>query len=166
MPTEKPTLTEKQRNLLNKVVSGRTEKKLHVIRAEIIILLDQGLPLSHIAKKLNLHRDTVRKWRDRWVDNQEKLTLFDEKETGINYQRQVLSVLDDAQRPGKPCKFTPEQICQIINVATEKPEDSGVAFSHWTLSSLAEECKKRKIVDNISTSQLAVFLKSGGYKTP
>ncbi|MBV9603236.1 MAG: helix-turn-helix domain-containing protein [Chloroflexi bacterium] len=33
--------------------------------------------------------------------------------------------LADAPKPGAPPKFTPEQICQIIALACEKPADCG-----------------------------------------
>ena len=61
--------------------------------------------------------------------------------------------------------FTAEQVCQILSVACEWPEDSGLPMSHWSLNSLAHEIIKRNIVESISRSQLAVFLKSGGHKT-
>lgn len=154
-------LTRKQRALLNKMVSGRTERNDHIIRAQIILFSDQNHSDQETATNLSLHKCTVGKWRRRWIENQEKLTLFDEKETGVHYKRCVLPLLSDAQRPGSPCKFTPEQICKIVSVACERPEDIGLPLSHWSLTSLAEECVKREIVTSISTSQLAVFLKSG-----
>jgi hypothetical protein len=51
-----------------------------------------------------------------------------------------------------------------MNVACETPEESGLPLSHWTLSELASELVRRRIVESISTSQLCVFLKSGGDK--
>jgi len=157
-------LTKKQRILLKDVVSGRTERNDHIIRAHIILLVDEGVSDQEIAKNLHIHKRTAGKWRRRWIGNQEKLLLWDEEETGIHYKRCVLSLLSDAERPGSPCKFTPEQICKIVNVACEKPEDIGLPLSHWSLSSLATECVKRHIIDSISTSQLAVFLNQADIK--
>jgi len=160
-----PMLTQKQRVFLNEVISGRAARNDHIRRAQIILSASRGDSDLEISTRLDIRRETVGIWRRRWMINQENLQLFDEKESGINYKRCLLSVLSDAQRSGAPCKFTPEQICQIINVSCEKPEDIGLPLSHWSLASLAEELVKRKIVDSISSSQLAVFLKSGGNKT-
>ena len=96
----------------------------------------------------------------------EKLLLIDKEENGIFYTRKLLEILSDEQRAGAPCKFTAEQICQIMSVACERPEDSGLPISHWSLDSLVDEVIKREIVESISRSRLAVFLKSGRHKTP
>ena len=80
--------------------------------------------------------------------------------SGIEYSRAVLSLLNDAPRSGAPGKFSAEQICQIINVSCESPEDSNLPLSHWSLKDLTGELKRRGIVESISTSQLSVFLKS------
>ena len=114
---------------------------------------------------LGVHKRTISKWRNRWATDQEKLSAIENQEQGITYQRSVEQILSDTPRCGAPCKFTSEQICLIMNVACESPQDKGLALSHWSLSSLADELVKRKIVDSISTSQLQVFLTSGQYKT-
>jgi len=114
---------------------------------------------------LGVHKKTISKWRTRWAENEEKLITIENVEQGIAYQRSLERVLSDAPRSGTPCKFTAEQICLIINVACESPEDNNLPLSHWSLSSLADELVKREIVDSISTSQLQVFLKSVQYKT-
>ncbi len=165
LQSQAPSVTEKQRTLLSEVISGRTEQRDHITRATIIMLAANGKTDPEIAKTLRVHRQTAGKWRRRWNENLEKLALFDEKETGIAYKRCILSMLSDMQRPGAPCKFTPEEICKIVHLACEKPEDIGLPLSHWSLTSLAKECVNRNIVENISRSQLAVFLKSGSDKT-
>ena len=155
----KPTLTDKQTEVLTEVVHSRTSRNDHKQRAEIILSAAYGKSDRKIAAKLNISRNTVGHWRRRWISNAEQLTFLDSEESGIEYKRGVLSFLSDEARPGAPCKFTPEEICQIINVSCERPEDLGLPFSHWSLTSLADEVVNRKIVDSISTSQLAIFLK-------
>jgi putative transposase len=91
--------------------------------------------------------------------------LVDEKETGINYVRKILEILSDEHRSGAPCTFTAEQVCQIMSLACERPEDSELPISHWSLNSLINEIIKRGIVETISRSRLSVFLKSREYKT-
>ena len=79
--------------------------------------------------------------------------------------KQYYRFLSDKARPGCPGKFSAEQICQIMDVACETPEESGLPLSHWTLTELAAELIRRNIVESISTSQMRVFLKSGRNKT-
>jgi hypothetical protein len=75
----------------------------------------------------------------------------------------VSALLADKPRPGCPGTFTPEQICQILAVACEKPPEH---LSHWTRPELVREVTRRGIVEQISETSLGRFLKSGGSQTP
>jgi putative transposase len=86
-----------------------------------------------------------------------------EEEKG-EYKKRILALLDDAPRSGCPGKFSAEQICHILSVACESPEESEHPLSHWSLSSLVREVVHRGIVASISKSQMHVFLKSCGDK--
>lgn len=126
-------------------------------RAHIILLSAKGFSDRKVARELTINRMTARQWKQRWLSHSERLSMLEAEESGIDYKRSLLNILSDEPRPGTPCKFTPEQICQIINVSCERPEDLGLPFTHWSLSSLLNEVVKRRIVDTISTSQLGVF---------
>lgn len=159
------TLTEKQRNILIQIATSRTQREDHVERAKIILLSSNGRQNKYIGNELKMAQPTVIKWRTRWLKNENRLLLIDEKEKGVNYLRKILEILSDAPRSGAPNTFTAEQVCQIMSLACERPLDSGLPISHWSLSSLVDEVIKRGIVSRISRSQLAVFLKSGRHKT-
>ena len=161
---EQISLTNKQQNTLVLIATSRTHQQDHIQRAKIILLSFNGKKNKQIQSELNVTPPTVIKWRSRWLKNEQSLLLIDENEIGINYVRKILEILSDAQRPGAPNTFTAEQVCKIISVACEQPEDSDLPISHWSLSSLADEVIKRGIVERISHSRLAVFLKSGRYK--
>jgi len=161
---EPPTLTNKQLAVLKEVAASRTSRNDHIQRAKIILFSAQGFSDRKTARNLNINRMTAATWRRRWLSDADRLSALDIEESGIQYHRSVLKTLSDEPRPGAPGKFTSEQICQIINVACETPEMAGLPLSHWSLSSLAEELVKRKIVDSISTSQLHIFLKSSRTK--
>ena len=155
-------LPPSQREILSKIVESRTSRKDHITRATIILLSATGLSNVKIAEQVSLKKVAVGKWRRRWHEQQEALQEMENSDPKrIDYRRFIESLLSDAARPGKPPKFTEEQLCQILSVASEKPEDNDVPLSHWSLSSLASELQKRGIVESISTSQLCVFLKSG-----
>lgn len=159
------SLTEKQQNILEEISSSRSERNDIVLRSLIILHVSSGMSDNKIIKKLNVCKSTVSRWKRRWLSYIEQLILLDEKESGINYKRAILRILSDAERPGARPKFSSEQICQIIKVACESPDKLGLPLSHWSLTSLADELVKRKIVESISTSQLSVFLKSSRDKT-
>src|SRR5207249_986229 len=52
---------------------------------------------------------------------------------------------------------------EIVAVACEAPTDSGRPVSHWTPREVAEEVRKRGIVETISTRSVGRFLKSGRF---
>jgi putative transposase len=78
----------------------------------------------------------------------------------------IVEALTDHPRSGTPATFTPEQIVQIVAVACEDPRDSGRPVSHWTPREVAEEVRKRGIVEAISTRSVGRFLKSGRFTAP
>ena len=157
------TLTSKQKEILEELTISRIARADHVKRASIILKSESGMSNQAIGKSVSLSRNQVSLWRNRWAAHEEELLLVENKtEKSIDYKRHIETLLSDAPRPGGPTKFSAEQLCQIYAVATEKPEESGLPLSHWSLLSLAEELANRGIVESISTSQLSVFLKSAG----
>ena len=69
--------------------------------------------------------------------------------------------LEDLPRPGAPSGLTADQICQIEQLACEKPEEGGRPISQWTGREIADELVKRGIVDKISARHAARLLKKG-----
>jgi putative transposase len=115
-----------------------------------------------LARTQNLDRGTVRYWRGRWVELASKLTSAETSEISDEDLRGfVLTGLSDLPRSGTPPTFTAEQIVQIVALSCEEPARSARPISHWTPAELADEVIKRKIVDSISPSSVARFLKSG-----
>ena len=159
------TLTNKQRSVLNQIVTSRTRRQDHIERAKIILLSSNSIQDKQIRSELNLTQPTISKWRKRWLKNVDRLLLIDKTEKGILYFRKILEILSDAPRSGAPNKFTAEQVCQIMSLACERPEDSALPISHWSLNSLVNEIISRGIAENISRSRVAVFLKSWGDQT-
>lgn len=160
-------LTPKQEEILTNLINSRTARQDHITRARIILLSASGISNLKIALETGLGRLAVGKWRKRWSAQQENLQKM-ENDTNIapiTYRRHILGLLSDEERPGAPPKFTEEQLCQILSVSCERPEESNLPLSHWSLSSLASELQRRGIVDKISTSHLSVFLKQIQSKT-
>lgn len=164
----KPTrieLTPCQRTELERIIRKSSSKQAHVTRAKIILLADEGLNNQEIAKRLEGHRETARKWRNRWSEEVERLRTIEEDADEKELGEYVLGILSDQFRSGTPGKFTTEQICQIVAMACEKPEDYDRPVTHWTPAELADEAIKQGIVESISVRHAGRFLKGGRSQT-
>jgi putative transposase len=157
-------LTARQRVCLEQITRRQTIPQRLVRRANIILALDTGAHDCHITRQLHLNRGTVRAWRQRWLALTAKLERL-EAEGGSDkvLTTVIVESLTDQRRAGAPATFTAEQIVQIIAVACETPVDSGRPISHWTPREVADEVRKRGIVETISTRSVGRFLKSGRF---
>lgn len=168
MPTPLPpqlTLSHRQRIILQSMASSRTIPFRLVLRAKIILAMDDGTNNLQIARHFHINRETVRDWRATWLSNSEKLQQTEvASDDDKPLARLIQDILTDKPRSGAPATFTAEQICQIIALACENPADSLRPISHWTPRELAEEVIKRNIVDSISVRSVGRFLKSGGFE--
>lgn len=157
-------LTKRQKEELERISRSTKMPHARVLRANIILQASAGKRNAHIAMEVDCHVNTVRTWRGRWAEVQEALAEA-ETEMGVKEHKQVLQgVLADKDRSGSPGKFTAEQLCQIIVVACQPPEEAGCPVTHWTPRELANEVVKQEIVESISPRHIGRFLKGGGIK--
>ena len=148
--------------LLQRLARRQTADQRLVRRASILLTLAADPCVEAAARRLGLTRLTVRHWRDRWLQAASRLRQA-EQEPASEATLLVLieQVLADAPRPGAPATFSPEQIVQLVAIACEPPEQSGRPIDHWTARELADEVKKRHIVQAISPRSAGRFLKRG-----
>ena len=154
MPGPQPPtvpLSEAEYQALLTLIRAHKTPQHFSFRAQIILLLAEGLNAPEVARRLGTSRKTVRLWRRHWL-----------KRPGCAVHER----LQDAPRPGAPATFSAEQWCQIIALACEPPETSGRPISHWTPRELANEACKRGIVTTISERHVGRFLKSGRAQAP
>ena len=150
-------ITERQQKLLVEFSKSRTLGKCFAQRATIILLGFAGMLNEDIAVQVGLNRMQVGIWRQRWRDAWEALCVWECAEPH-RLREAMLDVLSDAPRPGTPATFTAGQVSQIVALACEPPKLSGRPIDHWTLRELRDEAIKRKIVTDISVSQIGRFL--------
>jgi len=103
---------------------------------------------------------TVQLWRQRWHESASKLALLEEE--GIDdkaLSEWVEDLLTDQQRRGAPATFSLEQVVQIVALACEQPQASGLPITDWTPRELATVAIKRGIVKRISPRSVERFLK-------
>ena len=157
------SLNEHEKRILTELKNGN-HTPLHLKkRSEIILRASDGESNIEISRQMQMNRENVTKWRNRYAAASEELAKT-EAETPRKLRGIIESVLSDAPRPGTPSTFTDEQVACIIALACELPENLGLPFSHWSPSLLQKEVIKRGIVESISAIHIGRFLKGARFK--
>jgi transposase len=146
------SLSEAECQALEKLVKAHSTEQQIALRARVILAASRGLNNAQVARELDVSIDMVQKWRDRWLALQ-PLPL-----TELTVEER----LRDLPRAGKPSAITVDQMCQIIALACEKPEQSERPISQWTGREMADEIMKRGIVEQISPRHASRLLKRAG----
>jgi len=144
-------LTPEEKAGLQRLIRRHNVAQQVAKRAQIILAASEGKSNRQIVREMKVSIDMVRQWRQRWVDLQ-PIALAD---------LEIEERLQDLLRPGAPASITLDQVCQIQQMACEKPEESGRPITHWTNREIADEVMKRGIVEQISPRHAARFLKKG-----
>ena len=112
-------LSDAERASLEALVRKRTASQSLALRARIVLACaeDGGVaPLTAVAARLGVSRESVRKWRVRFMGGR-------------------LKGLADAPRPGAPRKITDEQVEVVVTrVLTEKGPGQD---THWSTRTMA-----------------------------
>jgi len=144
-------VSTEMRDALVSLLKRHLTPQQYVVRAMIVLLASEGKNNTQISQELHTTVDTVRLWRERW-------NSF----AGIPLSELSMEErLEDAPRPGTPPRISAEQVCQIVALACEAPEQSGRPISHWTGREVADEIMRRGIVETISPRHAQRLLKRG-----
>lgn len=161
----KPTLSDRQRRILDGWTRNKADMPYQLVeRCNIVLMSADDISNTEQGRRLGIDRQRVRRWRQRWLLAEGQLA--DAEAAGAedkDLRRIMLDVLSDEPRSGRPPEITAEQTAQIIAVACEPPEESGRPVTHWTARELADEARKRGIVDSISARHVSRLLKRGTY---
>jgi putative transposase len=114
---EPVTLSEGERNDLERLVHRHSTPQQQALRARIILAAAEGKNNSQIARELDVCVDTVRQWRTRWIGLQ-AASLDD---------LPVKERLEDVPRPGRPSQITAEQTCRMVALACEQPKERPIS---------------------------------------
>lgn len=142
------------KNLI-KSVKTRTDVKE---RAKLVVKCYFDDNVRRCSKELNTSRNRVRKWKNRWIANQNLLKRT-ELEEPHNLKNTVVKVLSDNYRIGRPPVIRSEQVATIIYLSLQYPSLFGLPISHWTAEKLREVAIKLEIIEDISTRQINRYLK-------
>src|SRR4051812_16245702 len=133
------------RDMLAQLVRTRSTPQQLALRARMILQVADGVAVRAVARKLEVWPKTVRYWCKRWrraADGQP-----------------VAERLADAPRSGAPATFTAEQICAVVALTCERPEDSDRPISQWSQREIADEVMRRGIIPRVSQRSVGRFLK-------
>jgi transposase len=110
-------LTESEREQLESWSRRLTSAQALAQRSRIVLLAAEGLRTGQIAEQLRVHRNTVAKWRGRFIAGR-------------------LDGLVDEPRPGRPRTVIDAQVEEVIVKTLESaPKDA----THWSTRSMAKE---------------------------
>jgi putative transposase len=154
-------LSEKQKQIISELARSKHQPLHLIIRAEIILRASQGSNNSEILRAMDIDAKQVRRWRNRYFDNQEHLSRI-ERETPHKIRSAIINILSDTQRSGGPPKFKDDQVAAIIAMACESPEKFDLPVSHWTPGIKRKKAIELGIVEEISVRQVGRFLKGAG----
>lgn len=117
-PKPATTITEPQREQLEDWTRRRTTAQALARRAGIILLSLQGINDVQIARRLHTTRETVGRWRRRFLN-------------------QGVDGLLDEPRPGAPRKITDREVERVVTLTLEtKPADA----TQWSTRAMAKRC--------------------------
>ncbi|MFZ1268031.1 MAG: helix-turn-helix domain-containing protein, partial [Anaerolineae bacterium] len=117
---------------MKQLLRRQTSTQRLVRRVNIILMAANGSNNEQIAKRFGLHRESIRQWRERWLSAAISLATVEAKESDDKPLSEAIeTVLVDAYRSRAPSCFSAEQIVQIIAVACEEPQTSGLPITHW-----------------------------------
>jgi transposase len=136
-------LTDETRKQLDDLVRVGSRPVRVVRRAQILLKSDAGLTDAEIAQHVGCCERHVREIRKRFcVQGLER-------------------ALHDAPRSGKPPKFTARQQQQVVALACTDPPEGR---TRWTLELLCEYAAKQGFVNEVSKSEVALWLQAHDLK--
>jgi transposase len=111
------TLSDEEREELERMARSRTLGAGLVRRARIVMHALEGLKAPEIGTRMDLCGATVRHWLKR-------------------FNARGLQGLEEDVRTGRPPTYSAEQRSAVIDAALTRPADLGLPFAAWTLDRL------------------------------
>jgi transposase len=110
-------LSDEQREQLEKQARARSVSVRLAQRSKMILLAAEGIPDLKIAAALGVTRQTVARWRSRFI------------------VRGLEGIEKDAPRPGRKPQISAKQVQHIVwRTTQEKPDDA----THWSTRTMAQ----------------------------
>jgi transposase len=131
-------LSEDERVYLKEFVRTGEKKARMIVRANVLLLADQGCDNIEISKLAGVHRQSIWRFKKRYL------------------KEGLQSALTEKPRSGQPRKYTGKHEAEIIALACSSPPKGRV---RWSLSLLVETLKSRKGFEFVSRESVRLILK-------
>lgn len=163
-PTRPLLLNAREHSILGSYVGSRRLNHGQHQRIRIVFDTAEGKSISAISREQGLTRYTVRQWRDRFEAALPALRTFAQGPDGKGVSdkelfNEMLSVLTDHPRRGRPREITDAQVQQIVAIACRKPSDFGHPRSDWSHKLIAQVAVEQGIVDHLCGGYASELLK-------
>ncbi len=160
-------MTARQYLLLEAKSKKHKTGNQEVKRIKILLKGSKGQSNWSISRELEISVKTVKSWRSRWDSAHEKLLIYEQGKLGDGVSDkellvEMLSIIKDKPRSGKPPVFTLSQKQQIVALACRKPSEYGLPQTRWTYEMLVHIAQTEKIVESISPRHVGGILKKSG----
>ncbi len=127
-------LSDEQREQLEKQARARSVSVRLAQRSKMILLAAAGTPDLKIAAELGVMRQTVARWRSRFL------------------RQGLASIEKDAPRPGRKPQISAKRVRQIVRMTTrDKPSNA----THWSTRSMAKQMASAKLPSGASGKSMA-----------
>ncbi len=110
------TVSDEDRNQLERLVGAGTTEQRVVLRARIVLLSGLGVSTGEICERLNTTKPTVSRWRERYQ------------------QDGVRGLLADAHRSGRRPTISKKQVAEVVRRTLE---ERPLGATHWSTRTLA-----------------------------
>jgi transposase len=116
IPVRDVVLSGDERDTLERWARRHTTAQALALRCRIVLACAEGGNNTEVAARLNVNRETIRKWRNRFIEHR-------------------LDGLHDEPRPGKPRTISDDDVERVIVATLEtKPANA----THWSTRSMAD----------------------------
>jgi len=163
-------ISNRQLSLLEQYHNKVTISVREQLRTGVIIQAGKGVANKTAARNLGTTNNLVKRWRKRWSEAYEELSVFEQGSLGEGVSdtillEKMLEILSDRYRSGTPKVITLEQERQIVALACEAPSNYGIPITQWNRELLRKVILEKKIVEKISPRYVSVILKKGEVAT-
>lgn len=137
-------LRSSERAVLEQKLADKTLSAYVLDRYRMIQAVAEGFSPTEVAQILQCERITIYQWVKRF--NAEGFAQF-EKATNPN---------------GRPALLRAEHLRQLVKIALSRPHDLGLPYTTWSVAKLAEYCRARKLLPDVSNEWVRRLLRREG----
>jgi putative transposase len=157
-------LSIRQKTLLEAELKKRTILSQYKARIPVVLRSYEGESQAAISLSSALDYETVRLWRNRWIDAYDELLAYEKGVGGKGVKdhelmSKMLAIFSDKPRSGAPRVITAAQEDLLTALACESPQDYGIIRTNWSHETLAQMAIKKGIFERISPRYVGKLLK-------